>query len=243
MSITDKMNEKLEPTNQSQNESETNNQQNTNPVDNGKYKIKLVINGKEEVREYTQEELAAKLQLSEVSTQRFQESSELKKSAEKELLKALELYEKMSANYKNIQNKEQTTEKKIVKDDYPDDLLIEFKKLKEEVSSLKNEQSSVLKTVKEREHNEQLNNIINRYGVTREFIDKEVLPFMSTRAIDDVETAIQAVLFQKGKTKASTITSDGNGVTIEGQKSEQDMVLDSIFSQSRLGITARLNKK
>lgn len=249
MGMTDKINEKLETSNQSQtsenNTNVDNNEVKTNPEVNtdGKLKLKVVINGKEELREFTHEELAQKVQLAEVSTQRFQESSILGKKASEELKKAQELYNKLSMNSEQAPKPQEEHTNTKIKEDYPDEYLTELNALKAEISNLRQEQNSVFKTVVEKERNEKISNVVNKYGVDKNFIDTEVLPYMASNGVDDLETAIKAVLFEKGKTKQSTVTRDGNGVNIQNPKSVEDSVIDSIFSHSNIGITAKLNNR
>lgn len=247
MSMTDKINEKLSADNQSQDtksENPTNETVETNPTNtDGKFKLKLIIDGKEEIREYTAEELANKVQLADVSTQRFQEAAELRQKVTEEGKRIEQLLKKLSNNAEQQTQEVIPESKKNIKEDYDDDILVTVKKLETEIERLRNEQITAFKTVKEQERETKLNSIINKYNVDRNFIEKEVLPYMSTKAVDDIETAIKAVLFEKGRTKMSSITKDGNGVNIENPKSVEESILDSIFSQSNLGMAAKLNRK
>ena len=97
----------------------------TNPTEG--VTLKLVVNGKEEEMTLTMEELATKVQLSEASTRKFQEASELRKQALAELEEAKRLKEEVASNKQTAD----PTPIKKVNGDYPDEVYAEIKRLKD----------------------------------------------------------------------------------------------------------------
>ena len=206
-------------------------EQQTNANTGSKFEFDIVVNGKpEKVVFNTKEELANAVQLSRASTQRFQEASNLSKEAEEKLNEAKRIYEELAKKDTYKEPKEPNEHKKPYKD-YDDGLYAEFNKTKKELEQLKNMFNEIGSEIKSKKFNDSISSLTEKYGVDREFIEKTVTPFMAKEGIDNLEIALKAVLFESGKSKSQSITTDG-AYRKKIEPSIKEQIADEIISFS-----------
>lgn len=200
-----------------------------------KFEFKVTVNGKEEVVNMTADEIARHIQLAKASTQKFQEASELRKQVEKERVE-------MDRLRKELEGKRgsENTHTDRPKDDYDDDIYRELNATKNELKQLKEQFGQVSNNIKTRETEDRINNLVNNYGVTREYIDKNVLPFMAKEGIDNVDVALKALLYENGKTVSSNITPE-NGINHKQDKSLADRFAEELVNVDQ-SVFAKLDR-
>lgn len=182
--------------------------ENENTSDGGtntpeKFEFKVTVNGKEEMVEMTPDEIAKHVQLAKASTQKFQEASEMRKAVEQERAEMERLRKELESN-KAPATKTDNGEIR----DHDDDVYRELNATKNELKQLKEQFGQVSNNIKTRETEERINNLVNKYNVSREYINNDVLPFMAKEGIDNVDVALKALLYENGKTVSTNITSD-----------------------------------
>ena len=240
-SITEKLANAL--TNQSQDGTVNSNTTQANS-NNGKLDIEVTIDGKKEIKSLSLEEIAEKVQLASVSTQRFQEASELRKKAMEEASKAQEIYDKLS---KNVAAKPEQTTQNIVNDDDDDSLILTIKELKKEIEELKNSNNNISNEVFGAKRNNELNDLSARLNIDRAKLDKEIIPIITEstgKELKDISTLelemfIKASLYELGNTKNISITPD----TISGRTNKplQTPATD-MFGKKPLTFEERIKK-
>lgn len=209
----------------------------TNPTEG--VTLKLVVNGKEEEMTLTMEELATKVQLSEASTRKFQEASELRKQALAELEEAKRLKEEVASNKQTAD----PTPIKKVNGDYPDEVYAEIKRLKDMNQKLLNDFNSVSESIRTRKTEETINTLMTQYGVNKEFIDKTVLPYMSKKGIDDIEVGIKACMFDSNMSVKTGITPDrGIGKKLNADPNISKELGNQIINASGESVFSKLKK-
>jgi hypothetical protein len=206
-------------------------------TNDGLIELAVTVNGKQEVMKLTTDEIARYVQLGKASTQKFQEASDLRKKTEQERQELAELRKQIE---QSNNPKPEERHQKSNKNDYDDDVYRKLKETTDELNSLKEQFGQVTNTIRTRETEERINNITNKYGVDREYIDKNVLPYMAKEGIDNLEVGIKALLFENGKTKSSTITPD-NSYKQKVEKSNADAIFEALLGASQTTFD-KLNK-
>jgi hypothetical protein len=206
-------------------------------TNDGLIELAVTVNGKQEVMKLTTDEIARYVQLGKASTQKFQEASDLRKQTEQERQELAELRKQIE---QSNNHKPEERHHKPNKKDYDDDVYRKLKETTDELNSLKEQFGQVTNTIRTRETEERINNITNKYGVDRDYIDKNVLPYMAKEGIDNIEVGIKALLFENGKTKSSTITPD-NSYKQKSKKSNADAIFEALLGASQTTFD-KLNK-
>lgn len=182
-----------------------------------KVAVEVSINGQRQVVELTPEEIARHYQLSESSTQRFQEASRLREEAQK------------ISKVESSNNEQESKKSRSDDGDYGDEVYREINRLKKLNEDLKTQFESVSQTIVSHQNAQSVKSLSQKYGVTEDFIKNEVMPVMADKGIGDLDIAVKSVMFDKNIQRKTSITSDSGY-----RPDNSDVDIEDAFGKSML---------